>query len=171
MLKAIQSLYHDLKCAVKVNDLQTSFFDVNIGVKQGFKVLPTLFSLLYVNDLAENIKEWNCGVDVDGLQLGILLYADDIALLSPCVESLQTMLNTLNEWCYNWRVTLYQAKTKIVHFRPCSIDKSGFNFKCGHINVSCASSYKYLGLWFQENLDMKFATSELAKSASRALSA
>ena len=45
MLKAIQSLYHDLKCAVKVNDLQTSFFDVNIGVKQGFKVLPTLFSL------------------------------------------------------------------------------------------------------------------------------
>ena len=30
--------------------------------------------------------------------------------------------------------------------------------------------YKYLGLWFQEHLDLKFATSELAKSASRALS-
>ena len=31
--------------------------------------------------------------------------------------------------------------------------------------------YKYFGLWFQEHLDMKFAITELAKSASRALSA
>ena len=46
MVKAIQSLYHDLKCAVKVNDLQTSFFDVNICVKQGCKISPTFFSLL-----------------------------------------------------------------------------------------------------------------------------
>ena len=90
ILKAIQSLYHDLRCAVKVNNLQTSFFDVNISVKQGCKVSPTLFSL-YVNDLAEKIKSLNCGTDVDGYQLTILLYADDIALLSPCEESLQTM--------------------------------------------------------------------------------
>ena len=39
------------------------------------------------------------------------------------------------------------------------------------MNLAYAQSYKYLGLWFQENLVMKFATSELAKSASRALSA
>ena len=170
MLKAIQSLYHDLKCAVKVNNMQTSYFDVDIGVKQGCKVSPTLFSL-YVNDLADKIRTLNCGIDVDGYQLSILLYADDIALLSPCEESLQIMLNALNEWCDNWRVTLNQEKTKIVHFRPCGIDQCDFSFSCGDVKLSYAQSYKYLGLWFHENLDMKFATSELAKSASRALSA
>ena len=100
-----------------------------------------------------------------------MLYADDIALLSPCEESLQIMLNALDEWCDNWRVTLNQEKTKIVHFRPCGIDQCDFSFSCGDVKLSYAQSYKYLGFWFHENLDMKFATSELAKSASRALSA
>ena len=81
------------------------------------------------------------------------------------------MLNALNEWCDNWRVTLNQEKTKIVHFRPCGIDQCDFSFSCGNVKLSYAQSYKYLGLWFHENLDMKFATSELAKSASQALSA
>ena len=170
ILKATQFLYHDLRCAVKINNLQTSFFDVNIGVKQGCKVSPTLFSL-YVNDLADKIKSLNCGIDVDGYQLSILLYADDIALLSPCEESLQTMLNAVNEWCANWKVTLNQEKTKIVQFRPCRIEQCVFNFNCGDMNLAYAQSYKYLVFWFQENLYMKFATSELAKSASRALSA
>ena len=65
MLKATQSLYHDLKCAVKDNNLKTSLFAVDIDVKQDCKVSPTLCPL-YVNDLAENSRALNCGIDVDG---------------------------------------------------------------------------------------------------------
>ena len=64
-----------------------------------------------------------------------------------------------------------QEITLIVHFRPCKTEQSVFNLNCGDMSLSYAQPYKYLGPWFQENLDMKFATSELAKSASRALSA
>ena len=45
------------------------------------------------------------------------------------------------------------------------------NFSCGNGKLSYANTYKYLGLWFHENLDLKCATSELAKLACRALSA
>ena len=44
-------------------------------------------------------------------------------------------------------------------------------FSCGQLDIEQIEKYKYLGLWFEEHLDLKFATSELAKSASRALSA
>ncbi len=35
--------------------------------------------------------------------------------------------------------------------------------------VEYSPAYKYLGLWFQERLDLQYTASELAKSASRAL--
>ena len=43
-------------------------------------------------------------------------------------------------------------------------------FSCGNVTIEITDRYKYLGLWFQEHLDMKYATNELSKSASRALS-
>jgi hypothetical protein len=36
--------------------------------------------------------------------------------------------------------------------------------------ISYADSYKYLGLWFEEHLDMNYTVKEVAKCASRALS-
>ena len=45
ILKAVQSLYTDIQCAVKVNDYLSPLFKVSQGVKQGYKLSPTLFSL------------------------------------------------------------------------------------------------------------------------------
>ena len=42
---------------------------------------PTLFAI-YINDLAEEISRLNCGIDLDSFQISILLYADDIVLLT-----------------------------------------------------------------------------------------
>ncbi|MCG8113538.1 MAG: reverse transcriptase family protein [Candidatus Thiodiazotropha taylori] len=169
ILKAVQSLYENVNCVVKINDHSTPFIDVHQGVKEGCKLSPTLFSL-YVNDLAQEIKSLNTGVDIDEVQLSILLYADDVALIAPDANSLQIMLNKLNEWCCKWRLAINSDKTKIIHFRPVNAQKCNDTFSCGNIDIEMTDRYKYLGLWFQENLDMKFATTELAKSASRALS-
>ena len=102
--------------------------------------------------------------------MSILLYADDVMLIAPNAESLQLMLNKLHEWCSKWRLSVNSDKTKIVHFRPSSVLRCNNLISCGNLNIELTDKYKYLGLWFQEHLDLKFATSELAKSASRALS-
>ena len=44
----------------------------------------------------------------------ILLYADDIALIAPCAEGLQEMLDKLNEWCIRWKM-LVNAKKNTGH--------------------------------------------------------
>ncbi len=48
ILKAMQSLYSDVSCAVRVNNDLTDWFNVGQGVKQGCGLSPTLFSM-YVN--------------------------------------------------------------------------------------------------------------------------
>ena len=50
------------------------------------------------------------------------------------------------------------------------MEKCRANFTCGDLHLDLTGHYKYL-VWFHENLDMEFAINELAKSASRELSA
>ena len=90
ILKAVQSLYENVNCAIRINDHLTPFIEVRQGVKQGCKLSPTLFALyMYINDLASEIKALNLGVDIDDQQLSILLYADYVALIASDAKSLQ----------------------------------------------------------------------------------
>ena len=59
---------------------------------------PTLFSI-YVNDLATEINNLQAGIDINDLNIGILLYADNIVLISDTENGLQSMLEKLNSWC------------------------------------------------------------------------
>ena len=76
------------------------------------------------------------------------MYADDMVLLSEKETDLQDMLDTLNEWCRQWRINVNKGKSRIVHFRPKNSSKSEFNFAVGPLSIEYAQSYKYLGVTF-----------------------
>jgi hypothetical protein len=168
MYNAIRSLYTDVQCAVKVNGMFSQWFTVKNGVKQGCKISPTFFQL-YINDLAVLVNSLNCGVQVADIKLSILLFADGIVLIAPNAANLQKMLDTLHEWNRKWRLSINTEKTKIVHYRSKSVLRCKHAFKCGNIDIGYEAKYKYLGLWFEENLDFKITAREISKSASRAL--
>ena len=128
---------------------------------------PTLFAI-YINDLAEEISRLNCGIDLDSFQISILLYSDDIDWLTESEGNMQKMLNVLHVWCSKWRLVVNESKTKVLHFRNKTRLRSNFVFKCGEKNIEFEKSYKYLGFWFNEFLDMDMS---VAESASRALGA
>lgn len=170
-LKGLQSLYVDVRYAVKINGYMTDMFDVSLGVKQGCKLSPTLFSI-YINDLADEINSLDVGLPISANDmLSILLYADDIVLLAPDEESLQQMLDIVHDWCSKWRLSINVDKTNVVHFRCPSSPRTNFDFHCGNTKIKCDSKYRYLGMWIDEHLDWKFTVREVRKSASRALSA
>ena len=54
---------------------------------------------MFLNDIATGIKELNLGVDVDGCNVSILLYADDIILIAPNENNFQCMLDYVKDWC------------------------------------------------------------------------
>ena len=170
MFNAIKSLYTDVTCKVRVNGQCTESFPVNCGAKQGCNLSPTLFAF-YINDLALDIKNLNVGITAGKLNLSLLLYADDIVLLAGTAGDLQLQLNVLNRWCHKWRMTINQTKSKVIHFRCKTTKQTVLNFKCGDIGLDITSEYKYLGLWFNEFLDLQGTVKHIAKSATRALGA
>ena len=95
MFHAIQSLYKSVQCCDKVIEHFTDWFPVQKGVKHGCVMSTTLFSI-YVNDLAPEINNLQAGIDINDLNIGIVLYADDIVLISDTENGLQSMLEKLN---------------------------------------------------------------------------
>ena len=157
------------KACVKLNDKFTEWFTITAGVRQGDILSPNLFSL-YINDLAEEIKQLNCGIALDDIMISILLYADDIVFISPSETGLQNMLNHLNQWCKKWRLVVNLDKSQIVHYRPKNTPLTNHIFLLGQSTLEIVSFYKYLGIHLSEFLDYNVTESVLAESSGRALS-
>ena len=167
-LKAVQSLYQEMQCAVRINGTLSDWFSVERGVRQGCLLSPTLFAI-YVDDLATEIKQTGYGVDIGDRKVNILMFADDIALMADSEAQLQEMLNVVESWSKRWRLLINPDKSKIVHYRPKSQPRSRYQFTCGTHELEYTKSYKYLGMWLDEHMEMKETVKVLAASASRAL--
>lgn len=59
----------------------TYWFDCVTGVKQSCRLAPTLFSI-FAKDLAREINDIDLGVQMDNIKVSLLMYADDIVLIS-----------------------------------------------------------------------------------------
>jgi len=167
-LKAVQGLYKDIKCAVKVNGSVTDWFDVNTGLRQGCLLSPLLFNL-YINDLVLSIKSSCHGIPIGGENVSLLMYADDLVLIARNENDLQKMLIKLYEWCEQWKININEEKSQIVHFRPRKVTCTKVVFMLGSRPLQIVDKYKYLGLMLNEFLDFKVTAEHVARSASRAL--
>ena len=121
--RIVKNLYTAQKSCVLVNNLKTNYFEVQCGVKQGDIISPTIFSL-YINDLVNELNSLNLGVPIDDENVCALLYADDIVLFSDTEANLQSLLNTVQKWCSQWRLKINLNKTNIVHFRKQSQNRT-----------------------------------------------
>ena len=70
-----------------------------IGMKQGCPLSPTLFGL-YIDEVSQYIERFGgSGAHLAGIAIQILLYADDIVLISDSPKGLQRHLNALKVFC------------------------------------------------------------------------
>jgi hypothetical protein len=168
MLLALKSLYKDIQCRVRVNGNMTEYFRVQCGLTQGCLLSPFLFNM-YINELCMELKALNNGIDINGESINSLLYADDLVLMAQNENDLQEMLNTLECCCTKWKMNINYDKSKVMHIRPQSVERSRANFNCGCKPISFIDRYKYLGLIFNEYLDMSETVKNVAQSANRAL--
>ena len=114
-LDVIVYWYSDLQCRVRWGESFSSWFVLIAGVRQGGILSPD-FYCLYVDDLALILKKRCIGCFVRGTFLSILLYADDIALLSPTLRGLQILLDICGDYCTTWDICLNPKKTRNVAF-------------------------------------------------------
>ncbi len=72
----------------------------------------------------------NIGCELGDNKLPILLYADNIVLLSNNTNDLQLMLNHVYEWCNKWLMPVNLDKTNITHFHKKEKTRNMYEFKC-----------------------------------------
>ena len=79
-----------------LGSITASFFKLSAGVSQGGALSPCLFAI-FIDSVINKIICCGKGCHLASRCFIIILYADDILLLSPSVTSLQSMFNICDE--------------------------------------------------------------------------
>ena len=150
-LELIKDVYKKTKCAIKINNSRTDFFEYTKGVRQGCPLSPSLFNI-FLNDLFEILDRRNDS-DVtldDNYKSNALMYADDLILLSETEKGLQNQIIKLNLFCKNWNLSINTKKTKIMTFnRGNRIIKT--KIMSNKTPLDDVNSMKYLGFTIPAN--------------------
>ena len=97
MFNTLRAMYSSVLSCVRCNPRNTDYFNCIQGLKQGCLVSPVLFSFL-INELASEIVlrgKHRIQLLPREIELLLLMFADDIALLSSTPVGLQNQLNVL----------------------------------------------------------------------------
>ncbi|MCO5561555.1 hypothetical protein L7F22_015175 [Adiantum nelumboides] len=83
-----------------------------IGVKQGCPLSPTLFGI-YIDELSEYVDTYgDAGSSLAGVMIPLLLYADDVVLISDSPERLQRQLDALQRFCVDRDLIVNPSKNQ-----------------------------------------------------------
>ena len=117
MLAGIQSLYDGGDMSMKISGSPGASGTARIGVRQGCPLSPTLFGIFFDSlDAQLQAESAAAGVECRGARVPGLLYADDVALLSPSAQGLQLLLDTMQSFCVTNGLTISIPKTEVVVF-------------------------------------------------------
>ncbi len=116
-------------------------FSCGIGVKQGYPLSPLLFGL-YLDGLEKHLD----ALDGDNppqlvdIVVKLLLFADDLALMSETPQGLQKQIDALSEFCVERQLVINVSKTKVVVFAAVERQSS-------HIEGQPLSGFNHSDTW------------------------
>ena len=167
----LKTMYQSLISCVRIKGTCSDFFHCPKGVRQGCVLSPTLFSL-FINKLAEHVSQsGRHGVQLlPGLmELFILLFADDVTLISTSTIGLQNQLDCLKQSCEELKLEVNIDKTKIIVFRKGGFLSKFENWKFNGQKVEVVNEYCYLGYTFTTMLSYKNGTKHLVGKGKKAV--
>ena len=92
VLRLLVYIYINQSCYIKWNSALSDTFSVKNGVRQGAILSPSLFCV-YLDTLLCQLRDAGLGCHIGGNFLGAFGYADDVTLLAPTRQGLQSMLS------------------------------------------------------------------------------
>ncbi|GBM82627.1 RNA-directed DNA polymerase from mobile element jockey [Araneus ventricosus] len=144
LIKLITSFLTNRKFTVRVNATLSKLRCIQIGVPQGAKLSPSLYSI-FINDIPQKHNTTLC------------IYADDTAILAKnkntrfITIALNKHIQELECWFHKWKIAINASKTEAVLFT-----KKRDNPKCNVIIhnsvIPWAQEAKYLGVIFNKRL-------------------
>ena len=109
-LKIISKLYWEQSASVRTENGMKSGFNIKKGVRQSCVLTPNLFKL-YPEKIFREVEDMK-GVNIGGVNVNNLRYADDTVLLAEGPMFLQALLTAVNEKGKSYGMEMNIIKTK-----------------------------------------------------------
>jgi len=120
-MQCLQSMYsqNSVRIMHPTKGLST-WFSCGIGVKQGCPLSPLLFGL-YLDGLEKHLDalDGNSPPQLADIIVKLLLYANDLALMSETPQGLQRQIDALSEFYVERQLVINVSKTKVMVFEKC----------------------------------------------------
>jgi hypothetical protein len=129
-------------------------------MKQGCPLSSLLFEL-YIDALASHIivLAGDASPDLAGTAVKLLLYVDDLVLMSKSLRGLQKQLDELNIFCKERDLTVNMKKTKVIVFGS-KVNSSPLHYDGS--TVEEVASFRYLGIELHWSRSLKTTVEHLA---------
>ena len=150
LTRALRKWYTDQRVNVSWNNCYSDKFSVSNGVHQGGMLSPILFTV-YIDDLLFELEKNGVAIGCywNHHFVGVVCYADDIALLAPSPSALRLMLKTCSHFASTHRLIFNANKTQLVRFSHSNISSfdsiSATTFYFGGQKLRLSQSAKHLG--------------------------
>ncbi len=164
IILALMKFYNVSQMMIVNDDEMTKLFRTTVGIRQGGVVSPKLFNI-YIELINKSMES---GVTLGNLKINVLLYADDILILSHTKRGINKLLRLIEEYGSKYEIKFNSAKTYYMVFnKNAKLTKLGRKSEeiqpdpslCGG-KISKVSEMRYLGL---EINDLNKNTSHLKK--------
>lgn len=178
LVALLKDLHEGTECAMQSDCTGSqSWFPVSTGFKQGDVNAPMLFNV-FLDSICRCIERRVChmginvGYNIDGhltrcnrpassFSCWIILYADDIAILTDSQEKLQEILEILQAVFADWGVEINVGKTKVMQMGA----HTRVPILIGGDPIEYVSTFRYLGSYCSDNISMRVEVNHRLSSA------
>ena len=94
LINILECWFAKVSACVRWGECTLEFVMLSCGTRQGGVASPVLFTVCVV-DIISKLRQSKLGCHIHFICFNSLLYADDLLLLSLCVEDMQKMINIL----------------------------------------------------------------------------
>ena len=147
-----------MTCAVKWDTVMSRQFKVPLGIKQGGINSPDFFGC-YVDGVTQLLRNMKIGCFLFGLFVAIILFADDICLLSPTRTALETMICKCAKYFTSLGLSFNAKKSKILVFSKQNIDFHTLKpISINGVKIDYVDTVAYLGTTIVSNKGIIFSS-------------
>jgi hypothetical protein len=156
-------IYEHAFARVSTPEGLTEPINIMKGVLQGESASPSLFNLFLEGIVNKLDSYFVAGINLQNIVVHILMYADDMVLVAPSKEALQTKIDILANFLHERGLNINLSKSQVVIFRRAGARKTSENFEFKGQPIEVVKTYKYLGVLFSWTGTYNLASSEFVR--------
>merc|ERR1711994_569683 len=112
-----------------------------------------------------DIKKSKMGIRLKDTLIAILLYADDIVLITEKKHELQKLLDIVSNYCYKWRCRINNKKSQVVIYSNKRTQPKKLTWILNKKPIEQVNSYKYLGIEMKRRRNWSIYKHKILKKA------